>query len=103
MWAGGAAAAAVLAVAAAGLLTWSGAVAAPSVPPVPTRDVELGRQLYGTHCAVCHGPEGRGDGASAAAFATKPSNLAEGRLMNGLPDEFLANVIRHGGPAEGLA
>jgi Cytochrome c7 and related cytochrome c len=23
--------------------------------------------------------------------------------MNGLPDEFLVNVIRHGGPAEGLA
>ena len=68
-----------------------------------TRDLERGRQLYATHCAACHGPEGRGDGPSAAAFATKPSNLTEGRLMNALPDEFLVNVIRHGGPAEGLA
>ena len=68
-----------------------------------TRDVELGRQLYATHCAACHGPEGRGDGPSSAAFATKPSNLTEGRLMNALPDDFLVNIIRHGGPAEGLA
>ncbi len=87
----------------AGLLTWSRAVAAPTASPVVTRDVELGRQLYATHCAACHGPEGRGDGPSAAAFATKPSNLTEGRLMNALPDEFLVNIIRHGGPAEGLA
>jgi mono/diheme cytochrome c family protein len=92
----------VLAVALAALLTWPGAMAAPNASPVMTRDVELGRQLYGTHCAACHGPEGRGDGPSAAAFATKPSNLADGRLMNALPDEFLVNVIRHGGPAEGL-
>jgi mono/diheme cytochrome c family protein len=65
--------------------------------------VRAGRALYLTHCAACHGEAGRGDGASAAAFATKPSNLADGRLMNLLPDEFLANVIRHGGPAEGLS
>src|SRR5207247_2264367 len=38
-----------------------------------------------------------------AGFATKPSNLADGRLMNGLPDDFLANVIRHGGSVEGLS
>jgi mono/diheme cytochrome c family protein len=93
----------LLSVAVAGLLTWSGAVAAPAASPVMTRDVELGRHLYATHCAACHGAEGRGDGPSAAAFATKPSNLTDGRLMNGLPDEFLVNIIRHGGPAEGLA
>lgn len=103
MWAGGAAAAVGLTLAVAGLLSWSRAVAASSAPPVMTRDVALGRDIYVTHCAVCHGPEGRGDGPSAAAFATKPSDLTDGRLMNALPDEFLSNVIRHGGPAEGLA
>jgi len=65
--------------------------------------LKSGRALYVTHCAACHGDAGRGDGASAASFATKPSNLADGRLMNPLPDEFLASVIRHGGPAEGLS
>ena len=62
-----------------------------------------GRAVYFTHCAACHGERGQGDGASAAGFATKPSNLADGRLMNPLPDEFLANVIQRGGSAEGLS
>jgi mono/diheme cytochrome c family protein len=67
------------------------------------RDVEAGRDIYARSCALCHGEGGRGDGASAAGFATKPSDLADGRLMNALPDEFLMNVIVNGGPAEGLA
>jgi mono/diheme cytochrome c family protein len=68
-----------------------------------SRDVQLGKELYDRQCAVCHGTGGRGDGPSAAGFATKPADLADGRLMNPLPDDFLVNVIRHGGPAEGLA
>jgi mono/diheme cytochrome c family protein len=67
------------------------------------RDAQAGRAVYVTYCATCHGDAGRGDGASAAGFATKPADLTDGRLMNGLPDEFLASVIRHGGPAQGLA
>src|SRR5688572_16955356 len=82
---------------------WSRAGAAPTASPRTARDVEQGRQVYATNCAACHGAEGRGDGPSAGAFATKPSNLTDGRLMNPLPDEFLVNVIRDGGPAEGLA
>jgi len=64
---------------------------------------KAGRTLYVRHCATCHGEGGRGDGASAASFATKPADLTDGRLMNGLPDEFLVSVIMHGGPAEGLS
>src|SRR3989442_1437891 len=71
--------------------------------PEADRDVQAGRALFATHCATCHGEGGRGDGASASGFATRPSDLADGRLMNGLPDEFLVSVITHGGPAQGLA
>jgi len=67
------------------------------------RDVTAGRELYARQCAVCHGDGGRGDGPSAAGFGTKPADLTDGRLMNGLPDEFLASVIVNGGPAVGLA
>jgi mono/diheme cytochrome c family protein len=67
------------------------------------RDVQAGQAVYARACAPCHGPEGRGDGASAAGFATKPADLTDGRLLNPLPDEFLASVILHGGPAEGLS
>ena len=78
---------------------WSRAGAAPTA----SRELASGRQLYATHCVACHGDSGRGDGPSAAGFGTKPSDLTDGRLMNRLPDEFLVNIILHGGPAEGLS
>jgi mono/diheme cytochrome c family protein len=67
------------------------------------RAATAGQAHYAQYCAVCHGGGGRGDGPSAAGFATRPADLTDGRLMNALPDEFLANVIRNGGPAEGLS
>lgn len=91
---------ALLAVAAvAGVVAWTRVQAAPP----PNQDVTPGRALYTQYCASCHGPSGRGDGPSAAGLATKPADLTDGRLMNALPDEFLASVIERGGTAEGLA
>jgi len=84
---------------AAFIICGSGALAASE----NDRTVQTGRALFATHCATCHGEGGRGDGASAAGFGTRPADLADGRLMNGLPDEFLVSVITHGGPAQGLA
>jgi mono/diheme cytochrome c family protein len=98
-WRSGAAGAVTVGLTVAAMLFWARAGAAPATD----RDVEAGRVVFATHCATCHGDAGRGDGASAGGFATKPSNLADGRLMNGLPDEFLRIVIVHGGPAQGLA
>jgi mono/diheme cytochrome c family protein len=101
--AGGAAAGLIVLVALAFALGCrAGAASSSSREGAPSREVLNGRQLYATHCQVCHGEQGRGDGPSAGGFATKPSNLADGRLMNGLPDAFLVNIILHGGPAEGL-
>jgi mono/diheme cytochrome c family protein len=97
MWVGGCAAGVLVAVLA--LVLWSRAGAAPETP----RELASGRQLYATHCVACHGEGGKGDGPSATGFGTKPSDLTDGRLMNGLPDEFLVNIILHGGPAEGLS
>jgi mono/diheme cytochrome c family protein len=93
-----------IAIAAASLVLVVGVVwlARSGAAPIP-RDVEAGRTLYAGSCAVCHGDSGRGDGPSAAGFATKPSDLTDGRLMNPLPDAFLLNIILHGGPAEGLS
>jgi high-affinity iron transporter len=74
-----------------------GLAAPPASPPSP------GHALYATHCAVCHGESGLGDGPSAAGFASKPSNLTDGRRLNQLPEEFFTNIVLNGGPAEGLS
>ena len=98
-WAAGGTALGLALLGAAFIIFGSGALAASQ----SDRTVQTGRALFATHCATCHGEGGRGDGVSAAGFGTRPADLADGRLMNGLPDEFLVSVITHGGPAQGLA
>jgi mono/diheme cytochrome c family protein len=94
----------VVVAAAAACVTWATLTPGPRLARAADDEAaKAGRQLYVRHCATCHGEAGRGDGASAASFATKPADLTDGRLMNGLPDEFLVSVIMHGGPAEGLS
>jgi len=105
-WVGGLAVGLIALTALASALWSRAGAASPSSSPregAQRREVLNGRQLYATHCQVCHGEAGRGDGPSAGGFATKPSNLADGRLMNGLPDAFIVNIILHGGPAERLS
>lgn len=45
--------------------------------PVPADEVSIarGQQLYAIHCAMCHGPQGLGNGTIAAFLANKPANL----------------------------
>ena len=72
-----------------------------AAPPPP--DPNQGKVVYDRYCAACHGATGLGDGPSGAALPIKPSNLADGRVMNPLPDEFLTAIIRDGGTAVGLS
>src|SRR5581483_11065588 len=87
----------------AGVLALSSALLLTRVGAAPARDVEAGRALYARNCVVCHGESARGDGPAAAGFATRPTDLTDGRLLNPLPDEVLVRIILDGGPAEGLS
>ncbi len=68
----------------AGLLVLCGGPALSQDTPkrikvVPIRTGEshmvLGRELYTSYCAVCHGKEGKGDGPAAAALKKMPADL----------------------------
>ena len=39
--------------------------------------IARGKELFQTHCVVCHGPGGRGDGPAAAGLNPKPPNLVK--------------------------
>ena len=66
--------------------------------PVPrsAESIARGRQLFGKNCAVCHGPEGRGDGEVAAALPQRPEDLASIAPPPIFPDGVVAYRIING-------
>ncbi len=64
-------------------------------PVEPTADsLGNGRALFQTHCAVCHGPRGRGDGPAATGLNPRPADLMRSARM--LRDGVVAGVITDG-------
>jgi hypothetical protein len=50
--------------------------------PVSAEIVTRGQQTFQTHCAVCHGSTGRGDGPAAAALNPPPADLTASHVDN---------------------
>lgn len=49
-----------------------------AAPPMAiAQDAAIGAELYETHCAVCHGLEGRGKGPLAPALLLQPPSLRD--------------------------
>jgi len=65
--------------------------------------LEVGRQIFTTNCAACHGPGGKGDGAAAVALEPKPRNLTDVAYMKTRPKETIRKVITEGGSSVGLS
>ena len=66
--------------AAAGLVLMSGIGGAQNKQPNPPDSTRLidsvqGPNLYKAYCAVCHGPNAKGDGPMAKSLKTAPSDL----------------------------
>lgn len=65
------------------------------------KELELGRVLYSTHCAACHGSEGQGDGpfiqglktGEAGVQGVNPPNLAGHRFFRNYTDAQLEDLI----------
>ena len=87
-------AALVIVLAAVGALTGGLAwlLDTPRVPPGAHR----AESLYLGLCATCHGPDGRGSWR-AALFLVRPGNLADGEQIGRRSDQYLFDIIKHGG------
>ena len=66
-------------------------------------DAAKGKESFQTYCAACHGPEGKGDGAAAAALDPKPRNLTDAAFMSTQSDDRIYKVISEGGASVGLS
>lgn len=74
---------------------------APRIIEVTPELVTFGRETYQRNCAPCHGPEGRGDGPSAATLDPKPRNHTDAEYMARLTDKQIADTIKMGGIISG--
>jgi len=64
-------------------------------------DAAKGKAGFQQYCAACHGAAGKGDGAMGAAMNPKPKDLADKAYNASMKDEYLAKLIKEGGPAVG--
>ena len=55
------------------------------VNPVPANETTLakGKALFDVYCAICHGPQGKGDGSlhSSGKFTALPADLTSERIL----------------------
>jgi mono/diheme cytochrome c family protein len=66
-----------------------------SLQEPPARADDLGARLFKTHCATCHGVNGRGNGPLADQLRRTPPDLTKFTARNGglFPDERLRRII----------
>jgi mono/diheme cytochrome c family protein len=64
--------------------------------PRPPAGASRGERLYYAYCVTCHGEDGRGSWR-AALFLIRPGDLADAARMREHTDQYLFDIIKHGG------
>jgi putative copper resistance protein D len=59
----------------------------PAVAATP-ESIGRGRDLFVTHCGVCHGAGGRGDGPAAAGLLQRPADLTASHTADHTPGDI---------------
>jgi cytochrome c oxidase cbb3-type subunit 2 len=69
----------------------------------------MGKEVFESHCALCHGPDGDGEGPEARRFFTRPADLRRGIFKfrstpsGSLPtDQDLERTLRRGLPGSAM-
>jgi mono/diheme cytochrome c family protein len=83
------------------------ATAQPAVIPTPADSIpppagpagaagDLGAVVFAKRCALCHGPDGHGDGVASKGLNPKPRNFHDVAYMSTRTDAQLSEVIHKG-------
>jgi mono/diheme cytochrome c family protein len=86
----------ILVLAIAGIGVFTGGLAWLLTDPRPPAGASRGERLYYAYCVECHGRDGRGSWR-AALFLLRPGNLADSARMSTHADQYLFDIIKHGG------
>lgn len=73
---------------------FNGMAAAVANAPFDTSQAALGRSLYDTNCAACHGTTGHGDGPAGKSLPVQPFDLTTHVLLH--DEQYLDAVISEG-------
>jgi mono/diheme cytochrome c family protein len=76
----------------------------PPAPPTPVAALSPAAEadeVFGNRCVACHGANGMGDGAAAAALNPKPRAFSDKTWQKSVTDEHIAKIIVAGGAAVG--
>ena len=76
-------------------LLWGMRLSREAGTPAATRPQD-GRATFEAHCAVCHGPLGRGDGPGARVIRQKMLDFSDAAAMRDVNDRFLFDIIKKG-------
>ncbi len=79
----------------AATLVWGILLPRGVVTPATTQ-APRGRSLYDAHCAVCHGPTGKGDGPGASVVRQPMRDFSHAAAMRQVTDRFLIDMIKKG-------
>jgi len=87
----------LLIIAGPSLLLLVGSVAALLFLPHPVpRNAKPVQRAYLVHCASCHGANGQGSWR-AMFFLIRPGDLSDPQAMDALSDQYLFDLLKHGG------
>lgn len=86
---------------------WNARLLGQTPGPADPATLERGQTLYASKCAVCHGPEGKGDGPAAFVLFPRPRDFTSGKFkirstMTVPTDADLFRVISQGIPGTSM-
>ena len=65
--------------------------------------IRKGAEVYSTYCALCHGPQGKGDGIAGRGLKPPPRDFTEGDWKHGGTRIDLFKIITAGSEGTSMA